>query len=88
MAETHPSICRFCHAHCPILVDVEDGRPTRVVGDPENPIYHGYVCPKGRSLPEQHAHPERLLHSMKRQPDGTHATIGSQRAIESGRAFT
>ena len=26
MAETRTSICRFCHASCPILVDVEDGR--------------------------------------------------------------
>ncbi|MEE2678075.1 MAG: molybdopterin-dependent oxidoreductase [Myxococcota bacterium] len=81
MTTTHPSICRFCHAHCAILVDVEDGRATRVVGDPENPIYHGYVCPKGRSLPEQHANPARLLHSMKRQADGTHAPVPQQQAI-------
>jgi len=34
---THPSICRFCHAHCAVLVDVEDGRAVRVLGDRENP---------------------------------------------------
>ena len=27
MSETRPSICRFCHANCAILVDVEDGVP-------------------------------------------------------------
>ena len=58
---THPSICRFCHAHCAILVDVEDGRAVRVLGDRENPIYHGYTCAKGRALPEQHYHPERTF---------------------------
>jgi len=82
MLETHPSICRFCHAGCPVLVDVEDGYPTRVVGDKSNPIYHGYICPKGHALPEQHAHPERLLHSMKRLPGGGHEAIESQRATD------
>jgi len=64
--ETHPSICRFCHANCGILVDVEEDRPIRVTGDPENPAYFGFSCAKGRRLPEQHAHPDRLLHSQKR----------------------
>jgi anaerobic selenocysteine-containing dehydrogenase len=82
MLETHTSICRFCHAGCAILVDVEDGKAKRVVGDKENPIYHGYTCPKGRALPEQHAHPERLLHSMKRAADGSHQAIPATRAID------
>ncbi len=65
--ETHPSICRFCHANCAILVDIDtDGRPVRVVGDPENPAYHGFTCAKGRRLPDQHAHPDRLLQTQKR----------------------
>jgi len=63
---TLSSICRFCHANCGILVEVEDGRPVRVTGDRANPAYHGFTCAKGRQLPAQHAHPERLLHSQKR----------------------
>jgi anaerobic selenocysteine-containing dehydrogenase len=82
MTETHTSICRFCHAACAILVDVEDGRPVRVVGDKENPIYHGYTCPKGRALPEQHAHPERLLQSQRRGADGSFEAIGAEQAID------
>jgi anaerobic selenocysteine-containing dehydrogenase len=82
MRETHTSICRFCHASCPILVDVEEGRAVRVLGDKRNPIYHGYTCPKGRALPEQHAHPERLLHSMKRNPSGGFAPIDSTQAMD------
>lgn len=80
--ETHPSICRFCHANCAILVDVEDGRPVRVQGDPESPAYFGFTCAKGRRLPEQHAHPERLLHSQKRGPDGRFAPIASEQAMD------
>jgi anaerobic selenocysteine-containing dehydrogenase len=80
--ETHPSICRFCHANCGILVEVEDGRPVRVTGDPENPAYFGFTCAKGRRLPEQHAHPERLLRSQKRGPDGRFAPIPSEQAMD------
>lgn len=79
---TATSYCRFCHSCCPILVDVEDGRASRVRGDPENPLYHRYTCVKGRALPEQHNHPDRLLHSLKRQPDGSYAPISSERAID------
>jgi anaerobic selenocysteine-containing dehydrogenase len=82
MRQTLTSSCRYCHANCPILVDVEDGRAVRVVGDKENPIYHGYTCPKGRALPEQHYHPERLLHSLKRMPDGTHVPIPHEQAVQ------
>ena len=57
------SFCRFCHAFCGIKVDVEDGRVVKVIGDVENPMYHGFTCVKGRALPEQHNHPDRLLHS-------------------------
>ena len=80
--ETRPSICRFCHANCGILVEVEDGRPVRVTGDRENPAYRGFTCAKGRRLPEQHAHPDRLLHSLRRTEGGGFEPIGSERAMD------
>lgn len=49
-------------------------------GDRSNPLYQGFTCEKGRQLPEQHYHPERLLTSMARQADGTHAPIASELA--------
>ncbi|MEZ4215329.1 MAG: molybdopterin-dependent oxidoreductase [Myxococcota bacterium] len=81
---THASICRFCHANCGILVEVDDatGRPLRVTGDRDNPAYHGFTCAKGRRLPEQHAHRERLLSSLRRGDDGTFAPVASERAMD------
>jgi len=67
---TQRSFCRFCHAMCGIEVEVVNGRAVRVRGDRENAISQGYTCIKGRSLPEQHAHPERLLEPMVRVADG------------------
>lgn len=86
--ETHPSICRFCHANCAILVDIDtaDGRPVRVVGDPVNPAYHGFTCAKGRRLPDQHAHPDRLLQTQKRVSgrcaEPAFESISSERAMD------
>ena len=82
MPQTRLSLCRFCHAACPIRVEVADGRALRVTGDNSNEVYFGYTCAKGRALPQQHAHPERLLHSLERQPDGTQRPIASEEAIE------
>ena len=82
MSTVHDSFCRFCHAGCAIKVTVENGRAVSVIGNKDNPIYHGYTCAKGRALPEQHAHPERLLHSQKRGPDGRHHSIPSAQAMD------
>lgn len=84
MPEIVPTVCRLCIAHCGVLATVEDDagrrKVTRVTGDPDNPVFKGYTCPKGRALPELHNHEGRLLHAMKRQADGTHAPIDSSAA--------
>ncbi|MDV3134146.1 molybdopterin-dependent oxidoreductase [Mycobacterium sp. 29Ha] len=79
---TQPGICRICSAHCGVLATVTDGRLTKVTGDPDNPMFKGYTCAKGRALPEIHNNPMRLLHSQKRQADGTYAPIESERAMD------
>ncbi|MBT4518969.1 MAG: molybdopterin-dependent oxidoreductase [Halieaceae bacterium] len=80
--ETKPSICRFCHASCAILVDIQDGKAIEVRGDRDNPIYGGFTCPKGRQLPQQHSHPDRLLYSMKRDGSGNHQPLASEQAMD------
>jgi anaerobic selenocysteine-containing dehydrogenase len=79
---THPGICRICSAHCGVLATVTDGKLTKVTGDPDNPIFKGYTCIKGRALPEIHNNPRRLLHSQKRQSDGTYTPIIAERAMD------
>jgi anaerobic selenocysteine-containing dehydrogenase len=82
MDRAQPSICRLCLAHCGILAEVENGVLSRVTGDPDNPLFQGYTCPKARALPEQHRHPERLLGSVKRSGDGDHHAISSRQAMD------
>lgn len=82
MTATVPSYCRFCHAGCAILVDVEAGRPLFVRGDRENPAYRGFCCIKGQQLPDQWGHPDRLLRTQKRTSDGSHRPVAYAEAIE------
>jgi anaerobic selenocysteine-containing dehydrogenase len=68
--ETHKTFCRFCHANCAMLVDIEAGKVKAVRGDPDDPEYGGYTCMKGRELPDSHNAAHRLHHSLVRGDDG------------------
>jgi anaerobic selenocysteine-containing dehydrogenase len=70
MPEVRRSFCRFCHANCAMLVTIEDGRVTKVQGDPDDPVFGGYSCIKGRQLPEAHHGPQRLTVSQKQGAEG------------------
>ena len=77
VSESGPSrrtFCRFCIAACGVVVDVEtdDGaeRVTRVRGDPDHPLSHGYTCPKGRNLGAWHHHADRVDRPLVRGDDG------------------
>jgi len=82
MIETRKTFCRFCHANCAIEVDVEDGRPVAVRGDTSDPVFGGYTCMKGRELPRQTLHPERLRMSQRRLDDGRYAPVATQSALD------
>jgi anaerobic selenocysteine-containing dehydrogenase len=78
---THKSFCRFCHASCAIEVDVADGRVVKIRGDRDNSMFRGYTCIKGRELPAQHNHPDRLRSSLRREGDGFEE-ISSEQALD------
>ena len=79
---THFTFCRFCHASCPIEVDLQGGQAVAIRGVPEDPIFAGYTCIKGRQIPEQMTHPQRLLKSLRRRPDGTFEELSSSEAMD------
>ena len=65
-ATTVRTVCQSCHSECGVLAHVEDGRMTRLQGDPDHPGSKGYICIKGKSEPARLYHPDRLLHPLKR----------------------
>jgi anaerobic selenocysteine-containing dehydrogenase len=79
---TRKTFCRFCHANCAIEVDIDGDRAVAVRGDVSDPLFGGYTCMKGRELPAQANHPERLRSSQRRLPDGAFAAISSSDALD------
>jgi len=65
--QQHKTFCRFCHANCAMIAEVEDGKIISVKGDKDDPEYGGYTCIKGRQMPESHNSPDRLIHSLVRK---------------------
>jgi len=80
--ETKRSLCRFCHASCAMLVDVENDKVVAVRGDKEDHLFHGYTCIKGRQLPDMHNLPDRMITSKIRQPDGSFKDIPTAEALK------
>ncbi len=49
-----------------MLVDIEDGRATRLRGNPEHPVTRGFLCAKVTRYLDREYSPNRLLYPQKR----------------------
>ncbi|MET0627965.1 MAG: molybdopterin-dependent oxidoreductase [Acidimicrobiia bacterium] len=77
----HVTYCRICPATCGLVVDVEDNRVVRAIGDVDNGLTRGFSCPKGRHIGDFLSAPDRYRTSMKRVGDA-HEPIEAGAAIE------
>ena len=57
----------MCYAGCGILIEHKEGRPYKVLGDPDSPVNHGTVCEKALASLDYLHHPERLRHPLRRK---------------------
>ncbi|WP_423192462.1 molybdopterin-containing oxidoreductase family protein [Cupriavidus sp. H18C2] len=55
-----------CPDTCALLVTVEDGRATKVAGDPDHPTTGGVLCTKVSRYTERTYHPDRVLTPLRR----------------------
>ena len=55
-----------CPDTCATLVTVQDGRATRIQGDPEHPFTRGFLCAKVNRYLERTYHPDRLTTPLRR----------------------
>jgi anaerobic selenocysteine-containing dehydrogenase len=61
-----------CPDTCATLVTVEDGRATRIAGDPDHPVTQGFLCAKVNRYIERTYHADRLTSPLRRVgPKGT-----------------
>jgi anaerobic selenocysteine-containing dehydrogenase len=62
------SVCALdCPDACGLLVHIEEGRATRLRGDPNHPVTRGFLCGKVAQYLEREYSPERLLYPQKRR---------------------
>ncbi len=82
MAEFKHTICRACHAGCGVLVEIENNNPVSVRGNADDPLFKGFCCIKGQNFHATRNSSERLLHSQKRQADGSYTNIPVAQAMD------
>jgi anaerobic selenocysteine-containing dehydrogenase len=67
VAEIVRAVCPHdCPDTCAMLVTVEEGRATRIAGDPDHPVTRGFLCTKVNRYLERTYHPDRLRHPQIR----------------------
>ncbi len=61
------SVCPHdCPDACGTLITVEDGRATRIQGDPAHPVTQGFLCAKVAKYLDRVYSPDRVLYPMRR----------------------
>ncbi|MEM7135190.1 MAG: molybdopterin-dependent oxidoreductase [Myxococcota bacterium] len=63
--ETRRTLCATCDVSCNVVTEVKKGRVVRVRSS-DNPIFRDNICMKGIVAPKAFAHPNRLMHPLKR----------------------
>jgi anaerobic selenocysteine-containing dehydrogenase len=67
MGKTYQSACPLnCWDSCGFHVTVEEGKVTKVEGDPTHPITQGKICGRGRMLEKRTNSAERIVHPLKK----------------------
>ena len=75
----HAACPHDCPDACGVLITVEDGRATKIQGDPEHPVTRGFLCAKVAKYLDRVYSPDRVLYPMRR--------IGAKGPVEGQRSF-
>ncbi|MCX6622647.1 MAG: molybdopterin-dependent oxidoreductase, partial [Acidobacteria bacterium] len=70
---------------CSLLVTIQDGRATRLRGDPNHAVTQGFLCAKVARYLEKEYHPDRLLYPLRRigaKGDGRFERITWDQALD------
>ncbi len=67
----HAACPHDCPDACGVLITIQDGRATKIQGDPEHPVTRGFLCAKVAKYLDRVYSPERVLYPMRRvKPKG------------------
>lgn len=66
------SVCPYCAVGCGLNVYVKDDKVIDIEGNPDSPINHGTLCPKGSATFQYTVNPSRLTRVLYRAPYSEH----------------
>src|SRR5256885_4642479 len=62
----HAACPHDCPDACAVLITVEEGRATKIQGDPAHPVTRGFLCAKVAKYLDRVYSPDRVLYPMRR----------------------
>lgn len=74
-------ICGICNCFCGIELLVKDNRIIQVKGDRDHPLTKGFICPKGRAMPEIVHSKDRIRRPMKKNAQGNFEEVSWEEAF-------
>jgi anaerobic selenocysteine-containing dehydrogenase len=77
----HAACPHDCPDACGVLITVEDGRATKIQGDPEHPVTRGFLCAKVAKYLDRVYSPQRVLYPMRRIAPKGPAAGATQRSV-------
>ena len=78
----HAACPHDCPDACGVLITIEDGRATKIQGDPAHPVTRGFLCAKVAKYLDRVYSPDRVLYPMRRiAPKGPRGTNGHAREV-------
>jgi len=91
----HAACPHDCPDACGVLITIEDGRATRIQGDPEHPVTRGFLCAKVAKYLDRVYSRARVLYPMRRvspkgptpQADEHIQAAGADRSVRATQAF-
>jgi molybdopterin guanine dinucleotide-containing S/N-oxide reductase-like protein len=85
----HAACPHDCPDACGVLITVEDGRATKIKGDPAHPVTRGFLCAKVAKYLDRVYSPDRVLYPMRRiGPKGLKAAGDGARATHEWQRVT
>src|SRR4051812_31725319 len=65
----HAACPHDCPDACAVLITIDNGRATKIQGDPKHPVTRGFLCAKVAKYLDRVYSPARVLYPMRRRKD-------------------
>ena len=76
------TFCGICEASCGLIAQLQGDAIESLRPDPEHPNSRGYACPKGVTFDAVRRDPDRVLHPLQRQSDGSFEAVSWSVALD------